>query len=128
MPPKSSKKPAPAPFSTAKSSKVTKNPLFEATPRNFGIGGDIQPKRDLTRFLKWPAYVRLQRQKVILHQRLKVPPSIAQFAHTLDKNTATQLYKLLNKYRYVTSLPFHFVPGQRNCLQSRDEAAEEGSP
>ncbi|KAG8849239.1 60S ribosomal protein L8B [Serendipita sp. 411] len=102
QPPKSSKKPAPAPFSTAKSSKVTKNPLFEATPRNFGIGGDIQPKRDLTRFLKWPAYVRLQRQKVILHQRLKVPPSIAQFAHTLDKNTATQLYKLLNKYRPET--------------------------
>ncbi|KIM19355.1 hypothetical protein M408DRAFT_83616, partial [Serendipita vermifera MAFF 305830] len=99
---KSSKKPAPAPFSTAKSSKTQKNPLFEATPRNFGIGGDIQPQRDLTRFVKWPAYVRLQRQKVILHQRLKVPPALAQFAHTLDKNTATQLYKLLNKYRPET--------------------------
>lgn len=66
------------------------------------IGGDIQPKRDLTRFVKWPAYVRLQRQKVILHQRLKVPPSLAQFSHTLDKNTATQLFKLLNKYRPET--------------------------
>jgi large subunit ribosomal protein L7Ae len=53
----------------------------------------------LTRFVKWPEYVRLQRQKVILNQRLKVPPSIAQFSHTLDKNTATQLFKLLNKYR-----------------------------
>jgi hypothetical protein len=30
---------------------------------------------------------------------LKVPPAIAQFSHTLDKNTATQLFKLLNKYR-----------------------------
>jgi large subunit ribosomal protein L7Ae len=49
--------------------------------------------------VKWPEYVRLQRQKVILHQRLKVPPAIAQFSHTLDKNTATQLFKLLNKYR-----------------------------
>jgi large subunit ribosomal protein L7Ae len=39
---------------------------------------------------------------VILHQRLKVPPAIAQFAHTLDKNTATQLFKLLNKYRPET--------------------------
>jgi len=56
----------------------------------------------LTRFVKWPEYVRLQRQKVILHQRLKVPPAIAQFAHTLDKNTATQLFKLLNKYRPET--------------------------
>jgi len=56
----------------------------------------------LTRFVKWPEYVRLQRQKVILHQRLKVPPAIAQFSHTLDKNTATQLFKLLNKYRPET--------------------------
>ncbi|CAG7852989.1 60S ribosomal protein L8 AltName: Full=L4; AltName: Full=L7A [Serendipita indica DSM 11827] len=62
---KTSKKPAPAPFATSKASKTTKNPLFEATPRNFGIGGDIQPKRDLTRFVKWPAYVRLQRQKLL---------------------------------------------------------------
>jgi hypothetical protein len=46
--------------------------------------------------------VRLQRQKVILNKRLKVPPAIAQFEHTLDKNTATQLFKLLNKYRPET--------------------------
>ena len=65
-------------------------------------GQSIQPKTDLTRFVKWPEYVRLQRQKVILHQRLKVPPAIAQFSHTLDKNTATQLFKLLNKYRPET--------------------------
>lgn len=62
-------------------------------------GQDIQPPRDLTRFVKWPEYVRLQRQKVILNQRLKVPPAIAQFSNTLDKNTATNLFKLLNKYR-----------------------------
>merc|ERR1712021_125513 len=30
------------------------NPLFEKTPKSFGIGGDIQPKRDLTRFVKLP--------------------------------------------------------------------------
>lgn len=30
---------------------------------------------------------------------MKVPPAIAQFSHTLDKNTATQLFKLLDKYR-----------------------------
>ena len=53
----------------------------------------------MTRFVKWPEYVRLQRQKVILNQRLKVPPAIAQFSHTLDKNTATQLFQLLNKYK-----------------------------
>jgi len=56
----------------------------------------------LSRFVKWPEYVRLQRQKIILHQRLKVPPAIAQFSHTLDKNTAAQLFKLLNRYRPET--------------------------
>lgn len=53
----------------------------------------------MTRFVKWPEYVRLQRQRVILNQRLKVPPAIAQFSNALDKNTATNLFKLLNKYR-----------------------------
>ena len=36
---------------------------------------------------------------MILQQRLKVPPAIAQFSNTLDKNTATALFKLMNKYR-----------------------------
>ena len=34
----SGKKPAAAPFGVKKSSKSEKNPLFEATPKNFGIG------------------------------------------------------------------------------------------
>jgi hypothetical protein len=29
--------------------------LFEKSPKNSGIGQDIQPKRDLTHFVKWPA-------------------------------------------------------------------------
>ncbi|KAE9394348.1 L30e-like protein [Gymnopus androsaceus JB14] len=57
--------------------KTKKNPLFEAAPKNFGIGQDIQLQTDLSRFVKWPEY------------RLKVPPSIAQFSYTLDQNTAT---------------------------------------
>jgi large subunit ribosomal protein L7Ae len=65
------------------------NPLIEKRPRNFGIGGNIQPKRDLTRFVKWPKYIRLQRQKQVLYQRLKVPPSINQFTQTLDKQTGS---------------------------------------
>ena len=118
------------------------NPLIEKRPRNFGIGeyisvvfnrvlkspcvgGNIQPKRDLTRFVKWPKYIRLQRQKQVLYQRLKVPPSINQFTQTLDKQTgstrnismfllsllicvflatATQLFKLLHKYRPETKV------------------------
>lgn len=60
--------------------------LFKKNARNFRLGGDIQPKRDLTRFVKWPRYIRIQRQKRILMQRLKVPPMINQFSQTLEKN------------------------------------------
>merc|ERR1712038_1248787 len=107
MPPKTKKvkvkKVAAAPYQTSKPTpKKVVNVLIERRPRNFGIGADVQPKRDLTRFVKWPKYVRLQRQKRILYQRLKVPPSINQFTQTLDQQTATQLFKLLHKYRPET--------------------------
>merc|ERR1712137_1081706 len=49
--------------------------------------------------VKWPKYVRIQRQRKILYQRLKVPPSINQFNNTLDKNVSLNLFKLLHKYR-----------------------------
>ena len=78
------------------------NPLIEKRPPNFGIGQAIQPKRNLSRMVKWPEYVRLQRQKKILNMRLKVPPALAQFQQVLDKNTAAQAFKLLNKYRPET--------------------------
>ena len=52
--------------------------------------------------VKWPEYVRLQRQRKVLNLRLKVPPAIAQFSSTLDRNLATQTFKLLNKYRPET--------------------------
>ncbi len=55
-----------------------------------GVGGTVQPKRDLTRYVRWPKYIRLQRQKQILYQRLKVPPSIHQFTQTLDKQTGEE--------------------------------------
>jgi large subunit ribosomal protein L7Ae len=101
--PKSGKKAAPAPFPQSKAGKkAPKNPLIEKRAKNFGIGQDIQPKRNLSRMVKWPEYVRLQRQKKILNMRLKVPPAIAQFQQVLDKNTAAQALKLLNKYRPET--------------------------
>jgi len=59
------------------------NPLFEKAPKNFRLGNDIQPRRNLTRFVKWPKYITFQRQKRILLTRLKVPPTIAQFSRAL---------------------------------------------
>ncbi|AMD21016.1 HEL265Cp [Eremothecium sinecaudum] len=99
-----SKKVNPAPLATRTAkTPVKKNPLTVSTPRNFGIGQAIQPKRNLSRYVKWPEYVRLQRQKKILNMRLKVPPSIAQFQYALDRNTAAETFKLFNKYRPETA-------------------------
>merc|ERR1712126_5445 len=89
----------PIPVASKTIAKKPVNPLFEKRPKNFGIGQDIQPKRDLTRFVRWPKYVVLQRQRAVLHQRLKVPPPINQFTMTLDRPTATQAFKVLDKYR-----------------------------
>nr|XP_019004445.1 50S small subunit ribosomal protein L7Ae [Kwoniella mangroviensis CBS 8507]OCF67906.1 50S small subunit ribosomal protein L7Ae [Kwoniella mangroviensis CBS 8507] len=118
---KGKSKPASAPYGTKKAAKKDQNPLFEKRSKTFGIGGDIPPKRDLTRFVKWPEYVRLQRQKVILNQRLKVPPAIAQFSQTLDKNTATQLFQLLNKYK-----PESKQEKKARLLSEAESKAKEG--
>ncbi|PUZ70145.1 hypothetical protein GQ55_2G202600 [Panicum hallii var. hallii] len=83
----------------AKKKTVVTNPLFEKRPKQFGIGGALPPKKDLHRFVKWPKVVRIQRQHRILKQRLKVPPALNQFTRTLDKNLATNLFKMLLKYR-----------------------------
>jgi len=101
---KGKKKVAAAPLVAKKAVEQKKvvNPLLEKRPRNFGIGQDIQPKRDLSRFVRWPKYIRLQRQKAVLLQRLKVPPTINQFTQTLDRQTATQLFRLMDKYRPET--------------------------
>merc|ERR1712060_380942 len=74
-------------------------PVWEKKKRNFSIGGDIQPRRDLSRYVRWPKYIRIQRQRKILYERLKVPPSINQFSNSIDKNVSINLFKLLHKYR-----------------------------
>eukprot|EP00825_Cyclidium_porcatum_P026261 TRINITY_DN282_c0_g1_i3.p1 TRINITY_DN282_c0_g1~~TRINITY_DN282_c0_g1_i3.p1 ORF type:complete len:198 (+),score=38.22 TRINITY_DN282_c0_g1_i3:174-767(+) len=84
--------------STKKTDKV-KNPLFDSKPKSLRAGtGEFLGKRDLTRFVKWPRYILFQRQKRILLSRIKVPPQIHQFSHTLDKNQSQNLYKFLTKY------------------------------
>jgi len=82
------KRVAPAPLAIKKEApKKVVNPLIEKKPRNYGIGQDIQPKRDLSRFVRWPKYIRLQRHKTVLMERLKVPPPVNQFRQTLDRQT-----------------------------------------
>ena len=52
--------------------------------------------------------------------RLKVPPAIAQFQHTLDRNTAAQTFKLLNKYRPETKVQ------KKERLLAEATAVEQG--
>lgn len=93
--------PTPAALPTGKKeSKKELNPMYERRPKTFGLGQSLPPKgTDLHRFVRWPKYVRLQRQRRVLRQRLKVPPAINQFTKTLDKNAAEQVLKVLMKYR-----------------------------
>jgi len=86
-----------------KSSGASSNSLFKKSPRSFRIGGNIQPKKNLTRFVKWPKYIRIQRQKRIMFLRLKAPPALAQFQATIDRNQANNLLKLLAKYSPETT-------------------------
>ena len=83
--------------------KVAHSHLFPARAKDLGIGNDRQVKRDLTRFVKMPLYVRIQRQRAVLRQRVKIPATINQFAaKVLKKDQATTLFKLLAKYRPET--------------------------
>lgn len=90
--------------------------LFPKAARNFGIGRAIPPTRDLSRYVKWPRYIRIQRQRAILKKRLKVPPAINQFARALDKNQGKKtnwmsnwlIFKLMNRCNY--NQPSSFNP------------------
>merc|ERR1712080_808512 len=74
-----------------------------AKKRTFSIGGDILPKkRDLTRFVRWPKYVRLQRSKMTLLKRIKIPPAINKFSNSFDKRQASQLFRHLNNLKPET--------------------------
>lgn len=98
------KKAAPVPVAAKKAqpAKEPSNPLFEKRPKQFGVGGSLPVRKPLNRYVKWPKYVRLQRQRSVLLKRLKVPPAISQFGKTLDKNLAGNLFKLLDKYKPET--------------------------
>ena len=79
-----------------------RNPLLEKKANNFGVGQGIRRGVDLERYVRWPKYIRLQRQKRLLLTRTRVPPTINQFVHTLDKNAASQVFRLLDKHRPET--------------------------
>merc|ERR1711943_169204 len=94
----------------------------EKKGRTYSIGGDILPKRDLTRFVKWPKYVRLQRSKMTLLKRIKIPPAINQFTQTFDKRQASQLFRLLNNLKPETK-----TEKKERRQEQADKVAEGGA-
>lgn len=97
---KTDKKAAPA-------KKVTKGKkvypaLWSAKAKSHGIGQGVAVKRDLSRFVRWPRYIKIQRQRRVLYHRLKVPPAINQFTYAADKNLSKNVINLLKKYRPET--------------------------
>jgi len=120
---KAGKKVAAAPLAVKRlDAKKVANPLFVKRPKDWSIGGDIRHRTNLSRYVKWPKYIRLQRQKAILQTRLKIPPPINQFRNALDKQTATQLFKLLDKYRPESP------QDKKARLLARAEARAAGKP
>jgi len=114
--PKKGKKVAPAPAvllsvggKAKDTKKVTKkkkeekqsNPLFIARPRESAKAKRPWAKRDLTRYTRFPKYIKLQRQRSLLLQRLKVPPPINQFHRdmAMDSHRTREVLGLLHKYR-----------------------------
>ena len=72
--------------------------------------------------MKWPRYVILQRQRKVLSQRLKVPPTVNQFKNTLEKNQAAELFRLLAKYAPETAAE------KKARLAAKAKAEAEGKP
>lgn len=60
--------------------------------------------------------------------RLKVPPAIAQFQNTLDKNTAAQTFKLLNKYRPETAAEKKERLTKEAAAVAEGKSAKDASP
>jgi large subunit ribosomal protein L7Ae len=102
--PKPAAKAAAAPYK--KAAAAAKEPVkkaaepspFQARPKNFGIGQDVPYNRDLSRFMRWPTFVTMQRKKRVLQRRLKVPPAVTQFSKVLDRSTRNEVLKLVKKY------------------------------
>ena len=77
---------------------------------------------DLSRYLKWPRNVILQRQRKVLSKRLKIPPTVNQFKTVLSKNEAAEVFRLMAKYAPETAA------AKKARLVEKAKAEAEGKP
>lgn len=78
---------------------IPENPLFEKRPKVHGIGKNIQPKRDLYRYVRWPEYILFQRKRRALLATLRMPPALNHFRNPMSKFHYWPLFRLLKKYK-----------------------------
>mmetsp|Transcript_48059 Transcript_48059/g.120143 ORF Transcript_48059/g.120143 Transcript_48059/m.120143 type:complete len:183 (+) Transcript_48059:1688-2236(+) len=78
-------------FLTSKNKEIDPiNFNFESRPKSFKLGQNIQPKKDLSRFVKFPKFIRIQRQRKILSKKLKIPSIFKLFEISLLKKADSQ--------------------------------------
>jgi len=83
--------------------EAKKDSPYKARPKNFSTGCAILPRtHKLGRMMRWPKYIRVQRQEQVLKRRLKIPAAIAQFTRAADKGLAQKCFKLFSKYKPPT--------------------------
>ncbi|MES1910041.1 MAG: hypothetical protein MHM6MM_002704 [Cercozoa sp. M6MM] len=99
--------------------------LFKAEAKNVSALGKTRTvRRDMSRLVRWPKYVRTQRQKAVLLKRFKVPPAVGQFSQAIAKNQAVTLFNLLKKYVPETRQE----KKQRLYAQAKEGAAPGAKP
>ena len=106
---------------------LQKHPLAQPSPKNFRHGNDIRPRIVKSRFVKFPRYVQLQRQKRILMKRLKCPPALAQFFGPLDKDTFRKIFRILQKYSPETRKEKKERLKEEAKEKMKDEKKKEGN-
>lgn len=109
---------APKQRTEAEMKPVDSHPLM-VTGQKPRLGVRAPLKKDLTRYVRWPLYIRVQRQRSILMKRLKVPPAIAQFNACIDKNQKIELMKVLEALKPESKV------AKRNRIREEAKARAE---
>lgn len=96
-------------------------PTKKAARRQSHNKGDV-PGSGLTSLADLPRQIRIQRQKAVLKERLKVPPVINQFYNPVSKNLTHEILNLARKYSPESP------EARKNRLAEAAKAKSENKP
>jgi len=95
---------------------------FRKPSRRVGSGGVLKKSSSLGRLMRWPKYVKLQRQRKILLQRLKIPPALNIFNNGCSKDFAAKLVRFCKNYSPESTKQ------KQNRLRAMAKLQNEGKP